>query len=257
VRGGVSPTAKNLVALKRRRIRTRDPKSSGKPQQNRGAEVLAWTCGEITFDFPGIFPLARIRARSRCEGGWGRGGGGGAFSKYFELETTRGTRPDVAGRVYLLPLPLGSGAAGGGVAQRRPRPLVTERWLAGLAPWRSRGFVPTGGAVPAYSIAMNGQLPRRGPRDGPGRAAPERACCDVALPGFCPFRVGLGEARHVTSATLPRPFLRLRNCGRLQSLHRRTRTTTTRRHYRRSALANRCFVSSCQGLSKCLTNIPR
>jgi len=55
VRGGVNPTAKNLVASKRRRIRTRDPKSPGKPQQSRGAEVL----------FQGIFPLARIRARSR------------------------------------------------------------------------------------------------------------------------------------------------------------------------------------------------
>lgn len=62
-RGGVNSTAKNLVALKRRRIRAPGPKSSGKPQQNRGADELKRTWRKITVEFPGIFPLARIQAR--------------------------------------------------------------------------------------------------------------------------------------------------------------------------------------------------
>ena len=169
----------------------------------------------------------------------------------------------MAGRVYLLPLPPGTGEWRGParqVAGWRSAPASAARgW-----PARPRGGLGVSfgrvGVVSSCSIAMNGQLPRRGPRDGPGRG--ERAAT-LLSPGWAGWLLSLsgwvgrdarrgGEASQQCDAA---SLFRLRNCGR-PSLHRRTRTTT-RRHYRRWTLADRCaFVSSCPGI-KCLTKISR
>jgi len=162
VRGGVNPTAKNLVALKRRRIRTRDPKSPGKPQQSRGAEVL----------FQGIFPLARIRARSRGEAAElfrnilnpkRQGVPGPIWQEGFIYSPATGER---RGRWH-------------GVAPRRPRPLVAKQWVAGPAAWRSRGFVRPGRGS---SVMLDRDERSTSASRAPRWAGPGRASCDVALP---------------------------------------------------------------------------
>ena len=129
MRCGVNPTSTNLVAFKRRRIRTRDPKSPGKPQQSRGAEVL----------FQGIFPLARIRARSRGEAAElfrnilnpkRQGVPGPIWQEGFIYSPATGERRGPARQVA--------------PRRPRPRPLVAKQWVAGPAAWRSRGSVRTG-----------------------------------------------------------------------------------------------------------------
>ena len=100
MRCGVNPTATNLVAFKRRRIRTRDPKSSGDPQRNRGAEVLAWTWGKITIDFPGFFSVG-LDPRAEEEGWEGRGGEAASGRQRAEREREggrQGGRERAAGR---------------------------------------------------------------------------------------------------------------------------------------------------------------
>lgn len=64
----------------------RTPKSSGKPQQNRGAdELLRSLEEEITVEFPGIFPLARIRGEGEGERGAEEEEEGRRRRSYFEI----------------------------------------------------------------------------------------------------------------------------------------------------------------------------
>jgi hypothetical protein len=85
-RGGVNSTAKNLVALKRRRIRTREPRKAP-GNLNRIAEPMsssgAWR-RKSPSNFQGFFRWlgSEGRGREREEPRRRRrGGGGGAISK--------------------------------------------------------------------------------------------------------------------------------------------------------------------------------